>query len=59
MKIRFKGLRPIGTLHPRRLWRPGEIVEVDDDIGKELLKIPGFEKVKLKRVRRRSLKREA
>jgi len=53
-KVKFGGLRPKGTLNPRRLWRPGEAVEVEDDIAEALLRDPEFRQVKPKTRRRRT-----
>ena len=41
-KIWFNGLNPKGTLRPRRMWNPGDILLVADDVAEELLKEPGF-----------------
>ena len=41
-KIWFNGLNPKGTLRPRRIWNPGDVLEVADDVAEELLKEPGF-----------------
>jgi len=53
-RIRFSGVRRIGTMNPRHLWRPGEVLEVNDEVAAELLKIPGFEPVKRKKRKKRS-----
>jgi hypothetical protein len=53
-KVRFGGLRPRGTLNPRRLWRPGEVVEVSDDEAEALLRDPEFQRVESKTSRRRT-----
>jgi len=34
-RIKFTGVRPTGTLKPRRMWLPREEVNVDDDVAKE------------------------
>jgi len=52
-KVKFGGLRPKGTLNPRRLWRPGETVEVEDDEAEALLRDPEFQQVKTGTRRRR------
>ena len=52
-KVKYTGLRPMGTLTPRRMWRPGEILEVDDDIAKKLARDPNFMLVVKARSRRR------
>ena len=41
-RIRFKGARRKGTLTPRRLWTPGEIVSLEDEVADELVKDPDF-----------------
>ena len=51
-RIRFKGARRKGTLTPRRLWAPGEIVTVDDGIADELTRDPEFELVKSRKSKR-------
>ena len=48
-RIRFKGARRKGTLNPRRLWAPGEVLKLDDDIADELVKDPEFQLVKPKK----------
>jgi len=45
-RIRFKGARRKGTLTPRRLWAPGEVLKLDDQIADELVKDPEFQLVK-------------
>ena len=45
-RIRFKGARRKGTLTPRRLWAPGEVLKLDDDVADELVKDPEFQLVK-------------
>ena len=45
-RIRFKGARRKGTLIPRRLWTPGEVVTVDDGVADELVKDPEFQLVR-------------
>ena len=52
-KVKFSGLRPRGTLSPRRLWRPGDTVQLEDDVAEALLREPGFSVV----TRRRRLKK--
>ena len=42
-KVRFTGIRRVGTLRPRRMWSPGEVLEVEDDVAEELNRLPGFE----------------
>jgi len=41
-KVRFSGVRRVGTLRPRRMWSPGEVLEVKDDVAEELKDLPGF-----------------
>jgi len=41
-KVRFTGIRRVGTLRPRRMWSPGEVLEVEDDVAEELSRQPGF-----------------
>jgi hypothetical protein len=53
-KVKFGGLRPKGTLNPRRLWRPGETVEVEDNEAEALLRDPEFQQVKTGTRRRRT-----
>ena len=52
-RVRYNGLRPMGTLTPRRMWRPGEVLEVDDDVAKELVENPDFKLVVKPRSRRK------
>jgi hypothetical protein len=51
-RIRFKGARWKGTLTPRRLWAPGEVVTVDDSIAEELVKDPEFQLVRSRKRRK-------
>ena len=44
-RVRYNGLRPMGTLRPRRMWSPGEVLEVDDDVAEELARENDFELV--------------
>ena len=53
MKVKYTGLRPQGTLRPRRMWRPGEILDVDDEVAEELIKGPEFTPVESSRSRRK------
>jgi hypothetical protein len=55
-RIRFKGARRKGTLTPRRLWAPGEVITVDDIVADELVKDPEFQ---LMRSRSRKKKAES
>jgi len=41
-RIMFSGVNPKGTLRPRRMWSPGDVLEVADDVAEELLGEPGF-----------------
>ena len=52
-KVKYTGLRPMGTLRPRRMWRPGEILEVDDDVAEKLCKGSDFTLIKKARSRRK------
>ena len=45
-RIRFNGARRKGTLTPRRLWAPGEVIKLDDDVADELVKDPEFQLVR-------------
>lgn len=57
-RIRFKGARRKGTLTPRRLWTPGEVVSLEDDVADELVKDPEFQLVE-PRKKKSSRKRNA
>jgi len=35
-RVRFTGIRRVGTLRPRRMWSPGEVLEVEDEVAEEL-----------------------
>ena len=50
-EVKYEGLRPKGTLRPRRLWRPGEKARVEDEVAEELLSQPGFSVVEKRRRR--------
>lgn len=39
----------MGTMRPRRMWTPGEILEVEDEVAKELTGSPEFTMVKPRR----------
>jgi len=52
-KVRYTGVRPQGTLKPRRMWSPGEVLEVEDEVAKDLVEAPGFELVKTRRTRKK------
>jgi len=41
-KVMFNGVSPRGTLKPRRMWTPGDILDVADDVSEALLREPGF-----------------
>jgi hypothetical protein len=41
-KVMFNGVSPKGTLRPRRLWSPGDALDVADDVAGELLGETGF-----------------
>jgi hypothetical protein len=53
-EVKFSGIRPKGTMNPRRLWTPGESLRLDEEVAEALLKEPGFTLV-----RRESKKAEA
>jgi hypothetical protein len=42
-RVKFTGISRVGTLRPRRMWSPGEVLEVEDDVAEELNRQPGFE----------------
>lgn len=42
MKVKYTGLWPKGTLHPRPMWWPGDFLDVDDNVAEELLRERGF-----------------
>ena len=50
-KIKFNGVGRVGTLRPRRVWSPGEVMEVEDDVARELAGQPGFSMVRPRRSR--------
>ena len=52
-KVKYTGVRPQGTLKPRRMWSPGEVLEVEDEVAKDLVEAPGFELVKTRRTRKK------
>ena len=52
-RIRFNGARRKGTLTPRRLWAPGEVVTVDDGVADELVKDPEFQLVRSRKKKSR------
>ena len=52
-KVKYTGLRPMGTLRPRRMWWPSEVLDVEDEVAEELCKGPDFTPVKEARSRRR------
>ena len=41
-RVMFTGIRRVGTPRPRRMWSPGEALEVEDDVAEELNRQPGF-----------------
>ena len=45
-KVWFNGVSPKGTFRPRRMWNPGDILEVADDTAEKLLREPGFSLLK-------------
>ena len=52
-RVKFTGVRPQGTLKPRRMWSPGEVLEVEDEVARVLVGAPGFELVKTRRTRKK------
>jgi len=54
--VRYKGASPMGTLTPRRMWRPGDKLTVDPDVAEELLKEAGFVKVRVRKSRKKATK---
>ncbi|MHA1227847.1 MAG: hypothetical protein ACTSPV_13960 [Candidatus Hodarchaeales archaeon] len=52
-KVKFNGARRVGTLRPRRMWTPGEILEVEDGIAEELTGQPNFILVEEKKRRKK------
>jgi len=53
MKIKYTGLRRKGTMTPRRIWIPGETLEVPDSIAEELILDPEFSQVKPRKRRKK------
>jgi len=45
-RVMFTGFRRVGTLRPRRLWSPGEALDVEDDVAEELGSHPDFKVLK-------------
>jgi hypothetical protein len=58
-KVKYTGVRPQGTLKPRRMWSPGEVLEVENEVAEELVGAPGFELVKTRRTRKKAEESEA
>jgi hypothetical protein len=56
-KVKYDGVRPRGTIQPRRIWWPGEVLEVEDDVADELVKTLGFTLVEQPKSRRKREKR--
>lgn len=52
-KVKYTGVRPQGTLRPRRMWSPGEVLEVENEVAKDLVEAPGFELVKTRHTRKK------
>lgn len=52
-RVKFTGVRPQGTLKPRRMWSPGEVLDVEDEVAEVLVEAPGFELVKTRRTRKK------
>jgi len=53
-KVKFNGVRRVGTLRPRRMWIPGEVLDVEDGVAEELVGQPGFTLVEEKKRRKRA-----
>ncbi|MFW6109786.1 MAG: hypothetical protein ACOC6N_04980 [archaeon] len=53
-KIRYVGKRLKGTLNPRRIWSPGETLELSDTIAVQLVKDPEFIEVIARRRKKRA-----
>ena len=53
-KVKYTGVRPQGTLKPRRMWYPGEVLEVENEVAEQLVEAPGFELVKTRRTRKKA-----
>jgi len=51
-RIMFNGVNPKGTLRPRRMWNPGDVLDVADDVAEELLGEPGFMLLKPEKTRK-------
>ena len=41
-KVQYTGLRPKGTITPRIMWRPGDVLELDEELAKEIARDPDF-----------------
>lgn len=53
-KVKYTGVRPQGTLKPRRMWSPGEVLEVENEVAEQLVEAPDFELVKKRRTRKKA-----
>lgn len=53
-KVRFTGISRVGTLRPRRMWSPGEVLEVEDDVAEELNRLSGFEMLRRPPIKRKA-----
>ena len=47
-KVKYTGLKRMGTSRPRRMWIPAEILEVEEG-AEELCESPDFTLVKIRR----------
>ena len=52
MKVKYTGVRPKGTLRPRRMWSPGEVLELEDGLAEDLAGERDFEILRKPRSRR-------
>ncbi len=57
-KVKYTNVRPMGTIRPRRMWAPGEVLEVEDDVAEELVKSRRFTLVRTRRERRKKSEKE-
>ncbi|MBD3206544.1 hypothetical protein GF319_09415 [Candidatus Bathyarchaeota archaeon] len=42
IKIKYTGVRPKGTIKPRKMWQPGELSEVEEELAEKLSEDPDF-----------------
>jgi len=45
-KVQYVGNTRRGTLTPRKMWWPGEILEVGPNVAEKLLSHPNFQEIK-------------